>query len=137
MKRPFSKHWKSSTQPRKQRKYIANATLKEKHRFLCSLLSPELRQQDGKRSIPVIKEDEVKVMRGQFKDMKGKILRVFSKKSRIHVDGAQTVKRDGSKAYYPIHPSNVMIINLHLDDKERMNIFRRIKHGTPQKIENS
>ena len=105
--------------------------------FLSASLSLELRKKHGKRTIPVRKEDEVKIVRGQFKDMKGKILHVFLKKSRIHVDGAQTVKRDGSKAYYPIHPSNVMIINLHLDDKERMNIFRRIKHGAPQKIETS
>ena len=50
MKRKFSKSWKSSKQPRKQRKYSANAPLHLKRKLLSVNLSKELRKKYGKRS---------------------------------------------------------------------------------------
>ncbi|MFH1592548.1 MAG: 50S ribosomal protein L24 [Candidatus Woesearchaeota archaeon] len=137
MKKDFSKHWKASKQPRKQRKYAANATLKDKRRFLSATLSKELRKKYGKRSIPIRKEDEVSIMRGQFRKTKGKVSRVLLKKSLIYVEGAQLVKKDGSKTYYPIHPSNVMITSLNLDDKGRKKVFDRVKNVTSEKVKGS
>jgi len=134
MKKKFSKYWRSSKQPRKQKKYLANATLKDRRKFLSAMLSKELRKKYRRRSIPVRKDDEVKIMCGQFRNIRGKIVRVFLKKSRIHVENVQFIKKDGSKTHYPIHPSNVMIVSLNLDDKERRRIFERIKNGSPKEI---
>lgn len=121
----WSKSWKSSKSPRKQRKYIFNAPLHIKHKFLAANLSDELRKKYVKRNIPVRKGDKVKVLRGQFRNLTGKIEKVLLKKTRVHIENAQLQKKDGSKAYYPIHPSNLMIIELNLEDKERKKSLER------------
>src|SRR3989344_4716648 len=116
MKKDFSKSWKSSKQPRKQRKYRANAPLHIKRKFLSAPLSKELKKKYNKKSHQKRKEDKVKIMRGQFKKKEGKVTHTNVKKTRIHVDGVQVTKRDGSKAFYGIHPSNVMLTELNLSD---------------------
>ncbi len=125
MKKLFSKHWKSSKQPRKQRKYIATAPLHIKHKFLGAHLSKDLRKQYKTRTIPVKKEDQVIIKSGQFKGIIGKIEKVNLRKTRIYVNNAQITKKDGNKVFYPIHPSNVVITELNLKDKERLKILER------------
>src|SRR3989344_5832009 len=120
MKKLFSKSWKSSKQPRKQRKYLYNAPLHLRRRFLNATLSKELRKKIGRRSLSIIKDDEVKILRGQYKGKIGKVTRINIRKVRIYVDQAYRLKLDGSKSYYPIHPSNLMIINPNLKDKKRI-----------------
>lgn len=120
MKKLFSKSWKASKQPRKQRKYLYNAPLHLRRRFLNTTLSKELRKKLGRRNLSVIKDDEVKILKGHYKGKIGKVIRVNIKKARVSVDQAYRLKLDGSKSYYPIHPSNLMIINLNLKDKKRI-----------------
>ncbi len=119
MKKLFSKHWKASKQPRKQRKYLYNAPLHLKRKMLSCLLSKELRKKLGKRNLPVRKDDVILIMRGKFKGKKGKIEKVNLRKLKIYVEGINRVKLDGSKVYYPLHPSNLMITELNLNDKKR------------------
>ncbi len=125
----WSKSWKSSKNPRKQRKYIYNLPLHIRKTLLSATLSKDLRKKYGKRSLSVRKDDKVKILRGQFKKKTGKISRVNLKRIRIYVEGAENVKKDGSKAPYPIHPSNVMITELNLDDKKRRMILERNQKG--------
>jgi large subunit ribosomal protein L24 len=119
MKNKFSKHWKASTQPRKQRKYVANAPLHIKRKLLSVNLSKELRNKHKVRNIEVRKGDTVKIMRGKFKKKTGKIIEVNVKISKVKVEGIQVKKQDGSKAYIKMRPSNLQIIELNLDDKKR------------------
>ena len=133
MKKDFSKHWKSSKSPRKQRKYLANAPLHIRRKFLTSTLSRDLRKKHKKRSFQVVTDDKVKILRGQFKSKEGKITSIDIKKSRVYIDSIQLIKKDGTKLFYPVHPSNLMILELNTKDKERMKIFERIKNVAPQK----
>ena len=119
MKRLFSKHWKSSKQPRKQRKYRYNAPLHLKRRMLSALLSKELRKKLSKRNLVLRKGDVVVVMRGKFKRKKGKVEKVNLRKLKVYVEGVNRVKIDGSKVYYPLDPSKLMITELNLEDKKR------------------
>lgn len=121
MKGKFSRAWKASRQPRKQRNYLKNAPLHIKGRGMASRLSKELSKKHSLRSIEAKKGDRVIVMRGQFRKKAGKIERVDRKKSRVYVAGAETLKKDGSKALYPIHASKIMITELNMDDKRRLN----------------
>ena len=73
MKKKFSKHWKSSVSPRKQRKHSANLPLHLKKKLVSTNLSNELRKKYNKRNIPARKNDIVKIMRGKFKKKSGKI----------------------------------------------------------------
>jgi len=120
MKTKFSKTWNRSKQPRKQRKYRFNAPLHIKQKFLSVNLSKELRKKYDKRSMEIRKEDTVKIMRGQFRGKTGKVEKVDRKKTEVYVHGMEVAKKDGSKTNYPIHPSNLMITSLYLDDKKRL-----------------
>lgn len=120
MRKKFSTMWKSSRQPRKQRKYIANAPLHIKKKLVSVNLSKELRKKYQKRSIPLREKDTVKIMRGEFKGKKGKVMKVMLKTQKIEVEGIQIKKQDGSKANVKLKPSNLQIIELNLDDKKRI-----------------
>jgi large subunit ribosomal protein L24 len=127
MKKSWSKSWKSSIQTRKQRKYQKNAPLHIKHKFLGASLSSDLRKKYSFRSLPVRVGDTVKIITGQFKGKEGKVTKVSLAKTRIHVEGATISKADGSDSFYPIHPSNVQIIKLNLDDEKRVAKIEKMK----------
>lgn len=112
MKIKFSTHWKGSKQPRKQRKYRANAPLHLRKKFVSINLSKELRKKQGKRNIPARKGDKVKIFNGKFKGKTGKILSVNLKRSKIIVEDINVKKQDGSKASVKLQPSNLQIIEL-------------------------
>lgn len=97
MKQKFNKNWKASKQPRKQKKYSANAPLHLKHKLVSATLSKELRKRYGKRNIPLRKGDKVKVMVGKFRKNEGKVTKVLLKKSKVIVDGIQIKKRTAQK----------------------------------------
>jgi len=139
----WSKHWKSSKKPRKQRKYVYHAPLHVRHKFLSAHLSKELREKYRKRAFSVRKGDEVQVMKGKFKKKTGKISRVDLNKIKVYIDGITRKKVDGSEVQVPIHPSNLKIINLNLEDKKRIKALTRTvkkeeKHEkTPEKTVSS
>ena len=71
------------------------------------------------------KGDTVKVMRGDFRDHEGKVEKVDLKNYRVMIEGVSVQKPDGNKVYHPVHPSNVMIVELDLEDDERNEILER------------
>jgi large subunit ribosomal protein L24 len=127
MKSEFSTSWLSSKQPRKQRKYIANAPFHLKHKFLSAHLSKALREKHGKRSLPLRKGDEVLVMRGSFKKKKAKINDVELKRTRVTLEGIQRTKKDGTKINVFFAPRALQIITLNLDDKKRISALGKAK----------
>jgi len=125
MKSKFSSSWKSSSQPRKQVKYRANAPHHIKRKFMASHLDKPLREKYGRRNIEVRKGDEVKIMRGKFAKKHGKVSVVDVKNTLIQVDGAQRQKKGGEKLETWFKPSKVKIISLNLDDKKRVKSLER------------
>lgn len=133
MKSKFSKTWKSSVQPRKQRKYVHNAPKHTKSTMLSANLSKELRTKYGTRSIRIRKGDKVKVLRGNFKGKDGKVEEVDTKKTRIYIEKIGRSKKDGSKTRVPINITNVQIVELDLDDKKRKKKVTSFKKTTGDK----
>ncbi len=125
MEKKFSNAWISSKQPRKQRKYLANAPLHTKRKIISSNLSKELRKKYGKRATPLKKGDVVKIMRGKFKGKTGKVLSIKTKLQKIILEGIQIQKKDGSKVNFPLRHSNLQIIELNLEDKKRVEVLNR------------
>lgn len=119
MKRPKSK------KPRKQRKFLFTAPLHIRRKLMSAHLSKELREKYKTRSIPIRKGDEVEVMRGEFKKRTGKVVRVDLKKYRVYVEGLTIRRTDGTERLKAIHPSNLKIIKLALEDKERLKALER------------
>tara|TARA_Y100000310_G_C20634082_1_gene790256 strand:+ start:400 stop:780 length:381 start_codon:yes stop_codon:yes gene_type:complete len=125
MKSIFSTSWKSSKQPRKQRKYVYNAPNHIKKKLVSTNLSKELRKKYNKRNIPIRKGDKVKILRGQFKGKVGEITKVDLKNIKVNIDKIELLKKDGNKVPYPITPSNLMITELKLEDKKRKKLLER------------
>lgn len=131
MKKKFSPNWKASKQPRKQRKYRANAPLHIKYKMMAAHLSKELRKKYQKRAAVLKKGDTVKVMRGSFKAKQGKILNVGTKKGIVYIEGLQKTRKDGTKVNVPFKPSNLLIITLIAEDKHRIT---RLERSQKQKV---
>ncbi len=117
----------TSKQPRKQRLSLFTAPLHLKHKFLNAPLSPELRKKLGVKRLPLRRGDTVMVLRGDFKGVTGKVVRVDLKKTKIYIEGATRTNSRGQTSYYPIHPSKVMITELDTSDKRRQKLIDRRK----------
>jgi large subunit ribosomal protein L26e len=83
------------------------------------------------RSIPIRKDDEVKVVRGQFKNREGKVETVYRKKFVIHIERLTREKSNGATVKIGVHPSNVVITKLKLDN-DRKEILNRKSQGRAQ-----
>lgn len=116
-----------SKQPRRQRYGLYNAPLHLRRKLLNAKLSPELQKKLGVKRLPVRRGDTVLIMRGDYKGVTGKVVRVDLKKMRIYVEGATRTNSRGQTVYYPIHPSKVMITDVDLSDKARQRIIDRRK----------
>ena len=116
----FSLVWKSSKRPSKQRKYRYNSPLHLKRGFLAAHLAPNLRAKYSTASISVRDGDTVKVMRGEFSGLAGKINSVSVKKGLVYVDGAERIRKDGTKSFMPLKPSNLLVVEATIDDKRRI-----------------
>jgi large subunit ribosomal protein L26e len=88
-------------------------------------LSQELRKQHNCRSIPVRKEDEVRIVRGTFKGKEGKVVQVYRKKWVIHVDKVTRDKVNGASVQVGIDPSKVVITKLKMDKSRKAILARK------------
>ena len=75
-------------------------------------------------------------MVGKFKKKEGKVTKVMLKTSKVIVDGIQIKKKDGSKVDIKMEPSNLMIIELNLDDKRRLESRTKVPHLQDNKNKN-
>jgi len=92
---------------------------------MSSSLSKELRGKYSTRSIPIRKDDEVRIVRGKYKGREGKVTQVYRKKWVIHVDRVQRDKSNGATTPIGIHPSNVVVTSLKLDKDRRAILDRK------------
>jgi len=118
-----------SSQPRKQRKWLYNAPLHKKRKWIAAHLAENLLLKYNRRTVTLVKGDTVKVMRGAFKGHEDKITRVDVKKGLVEIEGVTLTKADGEKVPRPIHPSNLLITKLNLTDRWRR---KRLEESLPE-----
>jgi large subunit ribosomal protein L24 len=108
----------------------ANMLLRKHRRFatIRSKLSENLKKEYGKRNARVIQGDTVKIMRGEYKNVEGKVEKVNTERSTLIIEGVQKEVAKGGKVKVHIHSSNVMISSLNMQDKKRENVIKKIKH---------
>ncbi|MCD6313294.1 MAG: 50S ribosomal protein L24 [Thaumarchaeota archaeon] len=116
-----------SAKPGKQRKLLYNAPLHILPKLMSAHLSPELREKYKRRSFPIRVGDRVRIMRGEFKGVEGKVTEVDRERQMVYIENITAKKADGSTVQRPIHVSNVMIIDLNLDDEYRKRALLRGK----------
>jgi len=108
-----------SAKPSKQRGLLYHMPAHRRRRILSALMSTELRSAQGRHSYPVRKGDTVKILRGDFAGIEGKITRIDTKRQRLFVEGVSREKVAGTSTNVSVHSSKVMITKLNLDDKWR------------------
>jgi large subunit ribosomal protein L24 len=82
-------------------------------------LSEELRDKYRKRTASPRVGDSVKILRGEYKNIEGKVTKVMPKEGKLNVEGVTHEKQKGGTSPIPVHASNVIITSLNLDDKLR------------------
>ena len=107
------------TKPRKQRKLIASATEKDLQKMMSVNLSEKLREKYGIRSLSVRKGDTVKILRGDFAGIEGKVVETDRRIQRVTVEGVTRERVSGEQTRVPVHVSKVVLTNLDLSDKWR------------------
>jgi large subunit ribosomal protein L26e len=103
--------------------------------IMSSRLSKELRAKHSVKSIPVRKDDEVRVLRGKFKGKEGKVTQVYRLKWVIQVDKVSVEKGNGSSVPVGIHPSNVEITKLKINNGRKAILERKSREGKTVKKE--
>ena len=104
--------------------------------MIHSTLAGNLREEYGRRSIRVIKGDNVRVMRGEYNGIEGKIEKVNTQRGTLAIEGIQREKVRGGNVKVQIHASNVKIIGLNLDDKKRDNRLHGDTNSQDVKVKN-
>ena len=108
--------------PTKMRnKQIYYATMQTTSSQLSGMLSKNLRKKYGKRSVRIVEGDSVKVIRGEFNGVDGKVTKVSASNGGLTIEGVKKEKLKGEKYDVFIHTSNIEITGLNTDDKWRIN----------------
>ena len=123
--------------PTKMRnKQIYYATMKTASIQLSSLLSENLRKKYGKKSVRVVEGDSVKVIRGEFTGVDGKVTKVSAANNGLTIEGVKKEKLKGEKYDVFIHTSNIEITGLNTDDKWRINKLegKNVRSARPEPV---
>jgi large subunit ribosomal protein L24 len=99
----------------------------KRDKLLGANLSENLRKQHNKRSMRVIKGDTVRILRGEYVGVEGKVEKVNTERSTLSIEGVQREKIRGGKVKVQIHASNVQIISVNTDDDYRMKGTQKAK----------
>ena len=107
------------SQPSKERKRMYDAPKHVRSSMVGAPLSPDLREKYEVKSIRIRKSDGVKVLRGEYKGVEGKITKIFVEDGKVNVEGVTREKIAGGTVPIKIHASNVIVTSLNMDDSWR------------------
>jgi len=92
---------------------------------ICATLSKDLRKKYPRRSARIMVDDTVKVMRGEYKGLTGKVAKISTESNSIAIEGNKKEKLKGEKVDVYIHSTNMVITSLNTDDKWRLKILEK------------
>jgi large subunit ribosomal protein L24 len=103
-------------------------------RMLRSPLSRALREKYGRRNVRVIAGDTIKVMRGEYSGIEGKVEKVNMERGSLAIEGIQREKVRGGNVKVEINSTNVVVTDLDLDDKLRQALIQRIRESEKKNL---
>ncbi|BGP40488.1 Protein O-glucosyltransferase 2 [Rhodotorula kratochvilovae] len=116
-----------SISARKAHKAHFGAPSSERRKIMSAPLSKELRAEYNTRSLPIRKDDEVKIVRGTYKGREGRIITSQRKHFRLFVEGVSRDKGNGATVRIPVHASNVVLTKLKIDKDRKALLARKSK----------
>lgn len=112
-----------SHKPTKQRNLMLKAANHEVHRFFTVPLSVGLQEEWGIQRLPLRRKDSVKVVKGEFKGIEGKVLDVDKRNRRITIEECTFEKKNGQTGYIPISVTKVVLTKF-ADKKGKIDAWR-------------
>jgi len=104
---------------------IYRATNQVLNKQVSAPISKELRKKYTRRSARIMTDDTVKVIRGEYKGITGKVSKISIASNSIAIEGNKKEKLKGEKIDVYIHSSNVIITSLNTNDKWRIKILEK------------
>ncbi len=98
---------------------IYRAPYARRSKQVSANLSKDLRKKYGKRSVRLAIDDSVKIIRGEYKGIDGKITKIAIDKGSIAIEGIKKEKLKGEKIDVYIPSSNILVTSLNTDDHWR------------------
>ena len=92
---------------------------------ICAPISKDLRKKYSRRSARIMVDDAVKVIRGEYKGITGKVSKISTETNSIAIEGNKKEKLKGDKVDVYIHVTNVIITALNTEDKWRLKILEK------------
>jgi len=92
---------------------------------ICAPISKDLRKKYSRRSVRIMTDDIVKVVRGEYKGLTGKVTKISMQSSGVAIEGNKKEKLKGEKIDVYIHSTNMIITSLNTDDKWRLKILEK------------
>lgn len=94
-----------------------------------SKVSPDIHEKYGVNSVRLRKDDSVKIIRGEYKGVEGKITKIFVSQNRISVEGVTREKIAGGNVPIKIHTSNVVVTNMNMNSDRKKMFDSKSKKG--------
>jgi large subunit ribosomal protein L24 len=113
----------SSDKPSKVRSRMFNAPLHKLGKIINARLSDDLRTKYAFKTVRIKKGDSVKIVRGEYAGVEGKVTGVNVENGTISVEGVYRERVKGEQTPVMITASKVMITSLNLEDKLRKTRF--------------
>jgi len=104
---------------------IYRASHQTVNKQICAPLSKDLRKKYSRRSARIVTDDSIKIIRGEYKGLTGKVTKISIGTSSIALEGNKKEKSKGEKVDVFIHSSNVIITSLNTSDKWRLKILEK------------
>ena len=92
---------------------------------ICAPISKDLRKKYSRRSVRIMVDDTVKVIRGEYKGLTGKVTKISTLSSGVAIEGNKKEKLKGEKIDVYIHSTNMIITSLNTNDKWRVKILEK------------
>ena len=123
-----------SKKPRYQRRALYHVKNHEVHKLMTVPIDIPLQEEWGITRLPLRKDDSVRVIKGEFKDIEGKVLEIFKKERRITIEECTFEKKSGQTGYQKISISKVLITKF-ADKKGKIDPWREKIIARKSKLE--
>jgi large subunit ribosomal protein L24 len=112
----------SSKKPSKQRKMLFNLPMHKRKLLVRAHVADSIRDKYKVKTITLRKSDEVVIIKGDYKGVRGLITKVNRNQGKIYVEGVTRERADGTVVPIPLPPSNVIVTKLDVSDKRRLEV---------------
>ena len=117
----------NSKQPRKQRRALQNLKNHQVSKIFTAPLDESLQEVYGIKRIPVRVGDSVRIVRGEFVGVEGKVNSLNKKTRRLIIEECVLQKKSGENYFVPIAVSNVLITKFETEKAGKIDPWRETR----------